>query len=191
MKKILTGILGIVLVASVVSASAYALFSSQAKVSGVTIASGNATLKIGAGGGGVTTSDLGLYGIPFPKLYPGVSGELPQINLYNESTADFNLKVKGQITSLGNTSGNVNGLLDNVQVRVRNIGSGAVTPWLTLRQWRDEARDLPGTIPPGVYGLNKGEFVIELRVPASVGNEIANTTLQNMVITLTGTQVNP
>lgn len=190
MKKILTGILGIILVISVVSASAYAVFSSQATLTGLTVASGNANITIGDGTGPNGVKTLPLNSATLPKLYPGIVFTLPvNIHFHNESTADIDLKVKGQITAWS-APGAWNELADNVLVDVKNVtdNSGYVT--YTLRQWHDAPRALPGNpLPYGDWAHNNKAYEIRLRVPSNVGNEMANQVLNNIKMTVTGEQV--
>jgi hypothetical protein len=190
MKKILTGILGIVLVASIVSASAYAIFSSQATLTGLTVASGNADITIGDGTAPNGVKTLPLNSIDIPELYPGVVYTLPtNIWFHNESTANINLSVKAQITSWS-APGAWNELADNVLVDVKNVTDGTGYVTYTLRQWNTAPRVLPGNpLPYGPWATNNKEYEVRLRVPASVGNEMANQVLTNIEMTITGEQI--
>lgn len=199
MKKIISGILGIVLVASVVSATAYALFSSNATITGVTVTAGNANLMVG----NATPEHAKTItsATPIANLYPGIyiTKDVPgndPINLYNTSTSPISLKVKSQITSWQSNGGDWNALADSLQIRVINVtnpGSPVNGAWHTLREWHDVGYDLPGDPLPQATATpysGKGSFEMEFYIDASVGNEIANADLSNMTITMTGTQVN-
>lgn len=201
MKKILFGFLGIAIVAAVVSASAYALFSSQATETGITITSGSANLMIGNGTPNhATTVNGSAINAALANVYPGYTFNQPTsapLDLFNTSSANIDLSVTAQITSWTSTQGNWSDLANDVSAQVCNITTG--TPvcgnWYTLQQWHDYALGLPGApIPPtgGGYGNGgKASYVMNFKVNSNAGNEIANTNLSNMTITFTGTQVNP
>jgi len=78
MRKILTGFLGLVLVAAVVSGTAYALFSSTVTANGVTFSTGNAKLEFySASATPANWAQTVTFPTTFTNLYPGY-------NDYNE-----------------------------------------------------------------------------------------------------------
>jgi inosine-uridine nucleoside N-ribohydrolase len=66
MKKILLSILAIALTVGTVSASAYALFTDTANISGITITSGNADLQ-------VALSNVAVEGVSYTQLANNVT----------------------------------------------------------------------------------------------------------------------
>jgi len=205
MKKILLGFLGIALIATVVGSSAYALFSSQATITGVTLTSGNAELMLGNGNSDHATTISGSALNPFlSNVYPGFTFNnlLAPTHMYNNSSASIKLAVKGQITSWSSTQGDWSALAANVSARVckvvenANPALNAVSDcgnWYTLQQWHDYAIDLPGApIDPsnGTPWSGKAAYALYFSVSPDAGNEIANSDLSNMTITFTGTQAN-
>ncbi len=188
MKRIILGVLSIFALVAVVTGSAFALFSDTATVSGVTLSSGNADLKIETDFPNLHdgVDDLNLAGFTVPALYPGVSYS-HDLWLQNKSASNFALHVTGQLTAANNWPN----LADYVQVRISaksGYGTGD-TGWHTLSEWNAAPIAFPTDIPHSMPNDHWG-YVIELKVDPSVGNDLANKTLSNIVFTLTGTQVN-
>lgn len=193
MKKIFMSILAIALTVGAVSGTAYALFTDTATISGITITAGNADLKIGNGDSDHADSIVG--GVIPMSLYPGIGFTLPPVNLYNNSTSNINLRVKSQITDWQNNgNGDWGALADNLYSRVINVTNGSsyvYGDWHTLREWHDTGYDLPGSsIPSATNTLwtGKASYVTEYTIHSDVGNGIANASIRNIVITMTGTQ---
>lgn len=193
MNKIYTGVVTLVAVMAVVAGSAYALLTDTATISGVSFSTGTADLRIGNGSPG-GTDNLDLSALPSFKVSPGASGDIvtaaDPLNLYNYSTDDFNLSVHAQITSWSSSAGNWSALANGVYVRVHSVADSSMSSWVTLQQAYDTGIDLPGpSIPFGAYPNNKQGYTIEYSVDSALGNEVAGANLENIVITLTGTQV--
>lgn len=185
MKKILTGILGIILVVSVVSASAYALFSSTITVSGITMSTGNAKLLAGQ------NDDVqygGSFQAPFtlPGLYPGLEIS-EEFQLKNASASDIDLKISARLT---NASGDWSTLKDVMYMKITHNGSNASTGWKTLAEWNQAGGvNFPGGNLSKAEGIR--DYTMSIRVSADATNAIANKAISNVTFVTTGTQVNP
>jgi predicted ribosomally synthesized peptide with SipW-like signal peptide len=185
MKKIITGFLGLVVVAGLVGGAAYALFSSQATASGLEFATGNANLQISVDGN---------YYYPvwnfgnafFDGLFPGSDVTGTQFLLKNSSSSNFALTLTGVLTSGG--SGDWGALKDVVTVGFDYFnGTWQSAPgFATLDQWNTIGYTLPGG------NLANGDqrwYRIHVQVPSTADNSIANKSLTGAIFTFTGTQV--
>lgn len=185
MTKILSGFLGLVLVASVVAGTAYALFSSSATVSGITVTAGSAALLVK---NGEDFTDSWNTGLNLNNVYPGYNNSTT-ITLKNNSTTPISLGITGQLTAATNWPN----LADAVEIAVNNGGSS--TGWKTLAQWNAAPVAFPG---PAIPSGTAQDYTVYVRVPtvydsgalagSPVGNEIAGQILSNITFTLTGTQ---
>lgn len=196
MKRILFSILAIVLTVGAASGTAYALFSNTVTVSGVTLATGNADLKING-----TNDSLLAVALSTSNTYPGWQ-DGQYFTLDNKSTSDIGLAVTAKISG---HSGSWDALKDVVQVAVIEYGgsSGAMsdlsdkvpgnagtilanTGWKSLTDWEAAAVSIGTTIPKdGTH-----HFVMWARVLATADNGIAGKTVSTNWL-LTGTQVTP
>jgi len=187
MNKIITGLLGLVMVAAVVGGTAYALFSSTATVSGINISAGSAGIEVGSNNGNTTTNFNA--GLNLSNLYPGYQNTTTFV-VKNTSTANIALAVKAQLTAAGNWDQ----LADAVEVAV-DADAGS-TGWQTLRTWNAAPINFPGlTVAQNGFKT----YTVYVRVPLNysagtplagnpVGNEISGQSLNNVTFTLTGTQ---
>jgi len=201
LKKILFGILGLVMTAGVVGGAAFALFSSSATVTNLSIAAGNASLKVGDSE--VTTDTTWDAGLNLTGMYPGY-GVSPSVysDFYveNDSTAEIALNVTA--TMLANPAGWSNDLKHAVQLGVENVDNSGWSGWYSLPEWRNGSIAFPGgPIPygttwnyrvyvriPYTYGADDAGYTPGPAVGTDVGNEIAGDSLSGAVFTLTGTQ---
>lgn len=178
MNKILSGVLGIVMVASITGGTAYALFTSQATVNGISLSTGSASLLVE----GESTLDAG---INLTNLFPGFT-DSATFTLTNASTANIALAVKAQLTAAG---GDWADLSNVIEVAVKD---DAVPPeesdFYTLAEWNAAPIDFGGDAIS--QGADK-DYEVTVRVPESAGDEIAGKSLTNITFVLTGTQVTP
>src|SRR3990167_9606451 len=122
LKKILFGLIGLVMITATVAGGAVALFSSQATLENVSFASGNATLQIWDGDSYETTWNST---INLANMYPGYTSPAYNMWLKNASTAPVSLSVAMQLTNGG---GNwPNGLENVVEALVANSDESANT----------------------------------------------------------------
>lgn len=197
MNKILLSVLAIVLTVGIVSGTAYALFSDTVTVSGVTLATGNADLKING-----DNDTLGPLALSTSKTYPGwMDGQY--FTLDNKSGADIGLAVTARITSASDDWGVLNSIVQVAVIEYAGPGSAnndladkipgnagtilANTGWKTLADWHNVTPTSIGTtIPKG----GTHHFVLWGMIPTSAGNAIAGKTVGTNWL-LTGTQVTP
>ncbi|MCL5784255.1 MAG: hypothetical protein M1142_02790 [Patescibacteria group bacterium] len=195
MGKIISGLLGLVMVVAVVSGTAYAVFSDQVQVSGVTLSTGNADLQIWDGDGWQESLSSALF---TGNTYPGWQ-QGQYFALQNNSASNIGLDVTARLTSA--PSGNWGLLSPIVQVAVvqydsqaaalaavaaNNPGLGGVdasTGWQTLAAWNAS----PIAISTNLLKGAQGDFVIWGKIPSDAGNSIANQSLTTDWV-LIGTQ---
>lgn len=178
MTKIMSGVLGLAAVITLVSGSAYALFTSQATVNGINLQTGSADLLVAIDG---TFSSSENANGATAQLYPGQEASIP-FRLQNAGTLPLDVVVR-----LTSATGDWGALKDTVQVKVED-DEGNETSWLTLAQWNEANRQLPGDdLAP--EDDNK-EYIVHYRMLSSVGNEAMNKALTNITFVFTGTQVN-
>lgn len=195
MKKILLGVLGLLVAGSVTFATARALFTATATVNSIHIRAGTAGLEVGPDAQNTSTTwNLGNDWL-VDGFYPGW-GEAndKNTNIVVENTGNsVPMSIKAQLTS-ANSADWANDLKYAVEVAVNRGGDS--TGYYSLLQWNEGAISLPGTIDP----LNTATYTVYMRVPRNygfgyyggkeVGNEIAGKYLQSIEFTLTGTQSN-
>lgn len=192
MKKIILSVLSIFLTIGLVGGTAYALFTDNAEIQGVTITSGNADLQFELGGyNGIELSywetlNLSSFSSSIPRLYPGFQTQ-GELWLRNNSASIFPLSVFGKLTSAG---GDWVALSDKIEIAINahsGFGSGS-TDWHTLAEWNSTGFALPTNVPHKTINSHWG-YDVYLKVKADAGNEISGKTLSNIVFTLTGTQL--
>lgn len=186
MKKILSGVLGIVVVASVVGGVAYAAFSSQASVLGTSFSTGSADLRIWDSD---SYEQSWTANWTFSGLYPGLVSTPTNFWLKNTSDSPVSFSVKATLRS--GVTGDWGELSPIVKVAITNsatppaIGDGA---WKTLAQWNS----------PGAYEIDaelakdeETQYYFHVYTDVSAGNEIAGKTLSGVNFDFVGTQVIP
>lgn len=178
MKKILSGLIGVFAIVGLVSASAYALFTAQATVSGLDLNTGTAGLEVSAPGFPQAPSiNFGLE----DTLVPGETNTIG-FTLHNTSDdVDFNLTTK--LTSAGGDWGDLNSLVNlTISYGGENV-SGSLANW--------NAGEIP--LPDGVDGpLESGEtrtYEVTYGLDASATSVVAGKSLTNITFVFTGTQV--
>lgn len=183
MKKILSGIMGIAMIVAVVSGAAYAAFSSQATVSNVSFATGNATLLVWDG---AEYAENWTSNLSFGNMYPGYQSSASPIWLKNTSTSPISLAVTMQLTDGGVNWPNA--LTDAVEIIVYDSTNSTSNAggWKSLNDWNVNPDTFPGA---ALLPETDRMFNVYVRVPSSFGNEIANLGLPLVGFTLTGTQI--
>jgi len=185
MKKIITSLMAVVLTVGLVAGSAYALFSNNVDVGGLTITTGNADLKIWNNGSwqdGFNPSDF-----VFKDLYPGVTKKVA-FSLKNSSLSAISLKLAGKISSVGSQSpaDSWEKLKDHVFVQITDQANGnnLTGGWRTIKDWN------AGVVAIGdSLSQNQSKWYnFELKVDSGAGNEISGRSLTYMTFQFTGTQ---
>ncbi len=195
MKKILFGLVGILLTAGLVGGSAYALFSDTAAVKGIKITSGNAELQVALDKAeqGFDTVNTSLrdtvyepnYYIDTAKwlqnLYPGKE-DWGYFRLRNNSLSNIPLKLTAKLTA---ANGWDSILKDQVSLKITNeTGTNDLTPWYTLNQWNASYRTIEDIIP-----YNKTEtYRLYVKLNSSAGNTVAELSLSSVEFEILGTQ---
>jgi len=217
MKKVLISIFVIILTVGVVSGSAFAVFSNKVQVSGLTLSSGNADLKIGlTDSADVIGSGCDSYGTSgtlcdaitdyqdIDGMYPGfIVGDY--FRLKNMSDAEVSLDVTAALKSYANSSGypgSWNELKDAVEARVLEYNSPSDALWAYSNQdvnWSKvsnpmswQSLDWWSTEEPTITSSSlapdqERHFVLWIRVLESAGNNIADKSV-DLDMEITGTQ---
>lgn len=186
MRKIFSGVLGVILTASVVTGAAFALFSASATVSGINFSTGNALIEVSkTEESGYTTSldaDLNITGV-----VPGFGEDNSQFApIFVRNGSDFTVAVTAQLTAA--TGWNSNALKNYVQVAVVPEGeTPADEDYKTLVQWN-------ATPQPLVEGDNElapdevRQYVAFVRLPSDAPDTLEGASLTDIEFTITGTQ---
>lgn len=181
--------LTIAMTVGLVSGAAYALFSDTATISGVTMATGNADLKISGDTETTGYDDNFVFPAGFntniSAIFPGFE-DYANLWLKNDSDSHIKLDVTARLTSAGGDWGT---LKDVLQIKViADSKDGASTGWKTLAEWNADG----GVYFPG-DDIDQGAFrkyYVYFRVPSTATNTIADKALSNVTFVLTATQVN-
>ena len=182
MKKILAGILGVLLVVGVVSGSAAALFSATANVNNVAIRAGTAGLEFSPNDSTWSTS----YEFPdwlADNVYPGYANSAT-FYVKNTSSANIGLKVSAQLMS---AAYGWNEFKDVTNVWIGDSAGSVGSGYYTLTDWNLSAKDTQMVVPSGGGSTPMGIF---FNISSGAGNGIANQGISTDWV-LTGTQVSP
>ena len=198
MNKIVLSVLAIALTVGVVSGTAYALFSDTVQVNGITLATGNADLRVSQNYMGPYSESLSFHGLfEHDKMYPGygqAGDKCTTFWLENVSTADIALTLSAQLPNGGvteNPVGSWDALKNVVQVGLDDGDPSSPMVWRTLAEWNASPGGFDGQIPHQfVFPGNPKLAKICVKV-GDAGNEIANKGLTNVTFDITGTQVTP
>jgi hypothetical protein len=185
MRKILSGMLGIVMTASVVGGVAYAAFTTTGTVSGINITAGNAAIEIGPDLAGATSNSF-ITGLTITGVYPGFGISNDQFTTFVvENTGSVSLAISAQLTAAtgwGTTGAN---LKNYVEVAVNTADDSGTTGWHTLADWNAGSFNFPGA---AIASLGNTTYKVYVRVPADAPNAIQSEHLEDITFTLTGTQ---
>jgi hypothetical protein len=184
MRKILSGLLGVVMTASVVGGVAYAAFTTTGTVSGINITAGSATLTVGAAIDPV--SNLFNASLSIANVYPGFGVANDQNTTFVvKNTGTVNLTITGQLTAATGWNDTGANLKNYVEVAVNTSNDSSGTGYFTLADWNSGAIAFPGT---AITPSENRTYKVYVRVPASAPDLIQGETLTNITFTLTGTQ---
>lgn len=190
MQKIISGFLGLVLVLTVVAGVAYAAFSSQASVSGVTFATGNAALQISKTGGEDWNSTIDFANTIFLGLFP-LAERTQEFDLKNNSSSvislDLAAKLRDGVTET--TPGDWDALKDKISISFEwwDVATSTyqTTGWATLNQWNTPGYPLEGgSLAPGATRW----YRFHVKVADATSAEIAGKSISNVFFDFTGTQ---
>jgi hypothetical protein len=207
MNKVISGIVGLIAVTGIVAGIGYALFTSQATMSGMVLGTATPGIQISHYNKSNDTpvgygSNLEFPPYAFQKLLPGEM-DWGAFYLKNNSTAgmtttatpegdtlDFSLQ--GSIVT---AAGDWNILKNVIKMKVCVLQKGAEnwcdtsegnqTIFKTLAEWKSTQQDLPGG------ALLQGEsraYVVVFFIDSSVGNSFSGQTIEGMQMQVTGTQ---
>lgn len=195
MNKILSGLLGLVLVAGLVGGSAYALLSDTASVTGVALGVGSAGLNVRAEGDTVWHETTDLTGLVFAnKLIPGRTewGRFELQNASDDSDTDpIDMNLTGQLVAHSGDWDDLSGVI-MCSVYDELAGGtptgGASTGWKTLAQWASA----PVSLPSGAL-VSGGErtYTIRCMLPTSADDSVAGMSVTGIGFDIVGTQVTP
>ncbi len=181
MRKILTGILGVLLVVGVVSGSAAALFSATANVNNVAIRAGTAGLEFSTTGTGSWSTSYGFPDWLADNVYPGYANSAT-FYVRNISTAPIALRISAQLMS---AAYGWNEFEDVTNVWIGNPAGSTGSGYFTLTEWNSSARDTQMVVPYGSVSTPMGIF---FNISSGAGNGIAGQGISTNWV-LTGTQV--
>jgi predicted ribosomally synthesized peptide with SipW-like signal peptide len=189
MRKIITGFLGLILVAGLVGGAAYALLSSQSTVSGVSFAVGNANLQVSPNGTDYST-DINFAGAFFTGLFPTSDVLGGQFQLKNNSDVNIALSLTGKLNNgvVEGAPGSWDALKDAVQVGFDYYdGANWVTApgFATLNLWNTTGFTLAGgNLAQGTQRW----YRMHVKISPDTDSTIAGKSLTSTVFTFTGTQ---
>jgi len=182
MKKILLGVLGVLVAGSLTFATARALFISTATVNNVAFTSGNASLKFSYSASGPWMSSYTFQNYIFQNVYPGFSAN-GQFFVKNESASAIKLHLTARLVSATGDWGALSGPTSLwVGDNAGSVGSG----YITLANWNATPQDINITLDQNEVKTMRAYFVVD----SSAGNEIANKALSTNW-EMYGTQVTP
>jgi hypothetical protein len=185
MRKILSGLLGVVMTASVVGGVAYAAFTTTGTVNGINITAGTAALKVGATASPSNTSTFNAA-LTLSAVYPGYGVANDQHTTFVVSnTGSVSLAITAQLTAAAGWTTTGANLKNYVEVAVNTADDSSGTGYHTLADWNAGLIAFPGT------AINPGDdrtYKVYVRVPASAPDLIQGEHLENITFTLTGTQ---
>jgi len=179
MRKILMGLMAIVLIAGVTTAAGYAVFSATATVNNVAFTTGTAGLQFAPnnnGGAAPTTGWSSNYTFPtylVTNVYPGYTSGTQYVWVENTSSSNISLALSAQLVSATGDWGVLNS--------VANMSIGTVSG--PLVNWNSADVPLNVTLASGQQMF----LPVVFSISSSAGNEISGKSLiTNWVIT--GTQ---
>ncbi len=190
MNKILSGILGVLIVAGVVGGAAFAVLTDAASLTNLALSTGTADLliKLGTDSSYTNDRDVTTEGVFAGAFIPGSFQEV-EFNLKNDTTSDVDLLLTGRLlTATGDWEALKAALSCVVYVSggdpesvVPTVSSG----WFTLEQWNFAPRDLPGD---PLSPAEEQALVLRCRLPESADNSTSGKSITGVEFEFTGTQ---
>lgn len=168
MKKIILGMLSMLLVLSAATTNAFAVFSASDNVNNASFTTGTANLQF-SNDGTTWTGNYTFANAFAQNVYPGYSTN-GTFWLNNTSTAAINLKISTQLTS---SVGDWGVLAPVAHVVVNGVDH-------TLQDWNASDQDISLVLAPNV----PTQVSVTFYIPSTAGNEIAGKSLTtNWVVT--------
>lgn len=186
MRKILSGMLGLIMTTAVVGGVAYAAFTTTGEVNGIAITAGQASLKVGS----AVDPAFSVFnaGLTLNHVYPGFGVANDQVTTFvvkNTSDTGISLVVSALLTAADGWTTTGANLKNYVEVAVNTSDDSSGTGYHTLVEWNAGAINFPGgAITPG----ENRTYKVYVRIPNSAPNSIQGESLSNITFTLTGTQ---
>jgi len=185
MKKILLSFMTIALTIGVVSASAYAPFSTTVQVSGIIFTAGNADLLVTDSGVPEFLVSYSTYSNEMNKklsaLYPGFE-DYTLVDFTNTSASEIGLNLKMQLTSAG---GNWDELKDKIYMAITPQGTLPAGYWKTLATWNATPNAFGSVLE---HNGTKVTYRVSFYVDVNAGNSISGKSLSPVTFVITGTQ---
>ncbi|PIY79632.1 MAG: hypothetical protein COY81_01560 [Candidatus Pacebacteria bacterium CG_4_10_14_0_8_um_filter_43_12] len=189
MKKIFYGVMSLVMTGAIVTASAYALFSAQATVSGIGFTTSTAGILVSPDGHEENYHQDFNANLSITGAYPGfgvANNQKASLWIQNTSTG-IAMDLTAQLTAA--TGWGDNDLKNYVQVAVILPIQGVPLngDYQTLATWNtsDPALTLPGG---SLASGDEREFWVFVRLPEEAPDTLENTSLTDITFTITGTQ---
>jgi len=183
MKKIIFSLLSLILVVGIVSASAYALFSSTATVSGLTFSTGNADLLISSIG--TTWANTLTLNPAYTNMTANFTNS-QEFHLKNNSLSNIGLKVSAKLSESApvNSPAAWTAIGGKINIAFEKYNG---TDWTnlvsgTLSQWKDTGFDLE------TLALNTSQKYRITVTTNALGDADAGQTLSNLSLSFLGTQ---
>ena len=171
MKKILANLSVIIITAAIAVAGTYALFSDKAKSEGNNFSTGNADLKIKMPDTGCNSWSDSCPGKTWTGLYPGWSNSY-NVYLKNASAAPIILKIIPYIEETGSSQD----LWENTYMEITWSDGSHSSGRYSLEDWKTNS--VIELEPRLTQGQEAGPWVVHFDIPETVGNEIANTSIE-------------
>jgi hypothetical protein len=182
MRKILSGVMGIAMTGAVVTASAFALWSAQATVSGINFSTGSLALEVAPAADGPWASDWDAD-LTIDNAYPGWQEEAPFFVRFNPG--DGVMDVYLQLTAA--TGWNESALKNYVEVAVLEDETlePAEEDFMTLAEWDADSHMIIDDLAAGEEGE---ELLVVARLSEDAPDTVQNKSLTDITFTFTGVQ---
>lgn len=179
MTKILSGVMGIVMTGAVVTASAYALWSAQATVSGFNFETGSLSLLVSKDNSTFENS-INVSEWSITNAFPGQTWD-DTLWLQNDSSEP--LAIQAQLVSADVWDAN---LAEYVELAAVPQGETLEEEdYKTLNEWNTTPQVFAGELPADTT-ISVQTF---LRLSEDAPSSVQNAMLENVTFTITGTQV--
>lgn len=187
MRKVLSGVMGLVMTGAVVTASAYALWSAQATVSGFNFNTGSLSLLVSADGTNFDDA-INVSALSVNNAFPGFE-DFTTFYIQNDSEEDLDISTRLVSADVWDAA-----LAAEVEMAVVPEGgtpdTDGSTPdtsddYKSLADWNaaehafSPALPANTTVPMDVY----------IRLPEDADTSLQGKSLENITFTITGTQV--